>query len=95
MQFLKTSFFLRFSALLLSTAAEQHNAGDNFHGDDTNDDESHSVTHVRMVEMRASKLEEQVRDLTVGPATLEHIVWLLYVVQCPLCFYNLSFHVKS
>ncbi|KAG5284933.1 hypothetical protein AALO_G00032120 [Alosa alosa] len=54
----------RFSACLLNTAAEQHNAGDNFHGDDTNEDESHSVTHVRTVEMRASKLEEQVRDLT-------------------------------
>ncbi|XP_062392744.1 grpE protein homolog 2, mitochondrial [Sardina pilchardus] len=54
----------RFPACLLSTAAEQHNAGDNFHGDNTNDDESHSVTHIRMVEMRANKLEEQVRDLT-------------------------------
>lgn len=65
----KPLFCPRFSAWLLSTAAEQHNAGDNFHGDDTNDDESHSVTHVRMLEMRASKLEEQVRDLTVGPCT--------------------------
>ncbi|KAL2094869.1 hypothetical protein ACEWY4_009588 [Coilia grayii] len=54
----------RFSACPLSTAAEQHNAGDNSYGDDTGDGESHSVTHVRMLETRASKLEEQVRDLT-------------------------------
>ncbi|XP_031428660.1 grpE protein homolog 2, mitochondrial [Clupea harengus] len=54
----------RFSACFFSTAAEQHNAGDDFHGDDSNDDESHSITHVRMLEMRASKLKEQVRDIT-------------------------------
>ncbi|XP_051532763.1 grpE protein homolog 2, mitochondrial-like [Myxocyprinus asiaticus] len=49
---------------LFSTAAEQRSAGDDCHSDDGNDDPSHSVTHVRMLEMRARKLEQQVHDLT-------------------------------
>ncbi|XP_016095877.1 grpE protein homolog 2, mitochondrial-like [Sinocyclocheilus grahami] len=44
---------------LLSTAAEHRSAGD-----DGDDDHSHSVTHVRTLEIRARKLEEQVHDLT-------------------------------
>ncbi|XP_063058686.1 grpE protein homolog 2, mitochondrial [Engraulis encrasicolus] len=54
----------RFSPRLLSVAAEQHSAGDSSYGDDTSDGESHSVTHVRTLEKKATKLEEQVRDLT-------------------------------
>ncbi|XP_030637158.1 grpE protein homolog 2, mitochondrial [Chanos chanos] len=49
---------------LFSTAAEQRSTGDDCHGDDGDDDQSHSVAHVRMLEIRARKLEEQVRDLT-------------------------------
>ncbi|XP_056302153.1 grpE protein homolog 2, mitochondrial [Danio aesculapii] len=49
---------------LFSTAAEQRNAGDDCHGEDRDDDHSHAVTHVRALEMRARKLEEQVHDLT-------------------------------
>ncbi|KAK2872858.1 hypothetical protein QQF64_017481 [Cirrhinus molitorella] len=48
---------------LFSTAAEHRSAGDDCHGDD-GDDDSHSVTHVRTLEIRARKLEEQVHDLT-------------------------------
>ncbi|XP_028839193.1 grpE protein homolog 2, mitochondrial [Denticeps clupeoides] len=51
-------------ASLFSTAAEQRSAGDDFHGDDPADDPSHSITSVRILELRASKLEEQLRDLT-------------------------------
>uniref|UniRef100_A0A8C1FPY9 GrpE protein homolog 2, mitochondrial-like n=1 Tax=Cyprinus carpio TaxID=7962 RepID=A0A8C1FPY9_CYPCA len=49
---------------LFSTAAEHHSAGDDCHGDDGDEDHSHSMTHVRTLEMRARKLEEQVHDLT-------------------------------
>ncbi|KAI1898398.1 hypothetical protein AGOR_G00071910 [Albula goreensis] len=49
---------------LYSTAAQHRNTGDDFYGDDTTDDQSHSVTNVRMLEMRANKLEEQVQNLT-------------------------------
>ncbi|XP_026051653.1 grpE protein homolog 2, mitochondrial-like [Carassius auratus] len=49
---------------LFSTAAEHHSAGDDCHGDDGDDDHSHSVTHIRTLETRARKLEEQVHDLT-------------------------------
>ncbi|XP_043077284.1 grpE protein homolog 2, mitochondrial [Puntigrus tetrazona] len=48
---------------LFSTAAEHRSAGDDCHGDDGDDDHSHSVTHVRTLETRARKLEEQVHDL--------------------------------
>ncbi|KAI4878755.1 hypothetical protein NFI96_028752 [Prochilodus magdalenae] len=48
-----------------STAAEQRSRGDDCHNDDGDDDDRrHTVTHVRMLEMRASKLEEQIQDLT-------------------------------
>ncbi|XP_062867060.1 grpE protein homolog 2, mitochondrial [Trichomycterus rosablanca] len=47
-----------------STAAERDNTGHDCHSDDGDDDHSRSVMHVRMLEMRANKLEEQVRDLT-------------------------------
>lgn len=50
---------------LYSTAAKQWGTGDDCHGDDTTDDSSHAGTNVRLLEMRASKLEEQVRELTV------------------------------
>ncbi|CDQ79429.1 unnamed protein product [Oncorhynchus mykiss] len=50
---------------LYSTAAKQWGTGDGCHGDDTTDDSSHAGTNVRLLEMRASKLEEQVRELTV------------------------------
>uniref|UniRef100_A0A8C2HLF7 GrpE-like 2, mitochondrial n=1 Tax=Cyprinus carpio TaxID=7962 RepID=A0A8C2HLF7_CYPCA len=49
---------------LFSTAAEHRSAGDDCHGDDGDDDHSHSVTHVRALEIRARKLEEKVHDLT-------------------------------
>uniref|UniRef100_A0A4W5NTV8 GrpE-like 2, mitochondrial n=1 Tax=Hucho hucho TaxID=62062 RepID=A0A4W5NTV8_9TELE len=49
---------------LYSTAAKQWGTGDDFHGDDTTDDSSHAGTNVRLLEMRANKLEEQVRELT-------------------------------
>lgn len=49
---------------LFSTAAEHRSAGDDCHGDDGDDNHSHSVTHVRTLETRARKLEEQVHDLT-------------------------------
>uniref|UniRef100_A0A8C1YSA7 GrpE-like 2, mitochondrial n=1 Tax=Cyprinus carpio TaxID=7962 RepID=A0A8C1YSA7_CYPCA len=49
---------------LFSTAAEHRSAGDDCHGDDGDDDHSHSVTHVRALEIRARKLEKQVHDLT-------------------------------
>ncbi|XP_052393279.1 grpE protein homolog 2, mitochondrial [Carassius gibelio] len=49
---------------LFSTAAEHRSAGDDCHGDDGDDDHSHSVTHVRALEIRARKLEEQLHDLT-------------------------------
>uniref|UniRef100_A0A8C2H1F0 GrpE-like 2, mitochondrial n=1 Tax=Cyprinus carpio TaxID=7962 RepID=A0A8C2H1F0_CYPCA len=49
---------------LFSTAAEHHSAGDDCHGDDGDEDHSHSMTHVRTLETRARKLEEQVHDLT-------------------------------
>ncbi|XP_016376887.1 grpE protein homolog 2, mitochondrial-like [Sinocyclocheilus rhinocerous] len=49
---------------LFSTAAEHRSAGDDCRGDDGDDDHSHSVTHVRTLEIRARKLEEQVHDLT-------------------------------
>ncbi|XP_051955421.1 grpE protein homolog 2, mitochondrial-like [Xyrauchen texanus] len=49
---------------LFSTAVEQHSAGDDCHGDDGADDHNHAVTDVRMLEMRARKLEQQVHDLT-------------------------------
>ncbi|KAK6317501.1 grpE protein homolog 2, mitochondrial [Coregonus clupeaformis] len=49
---------------LYSTAAKQWGTGDDCHGDDTTDDSSHAGTNVRLLEMRASKLEEQVRELT-------------------------------
>lgn len=51
---------------LFSTAAEHHSAGDDCHGDDGDEDHSHSMTHVRTLETRARKLEEQVHDLTVS-----------------------------
>ncbi|KAL7844389.1 hypothetical protein SRHO_G00229280 [Serrasalmus rhombeus] len=47
-----------------STAAEQRSRGDDCRNDDGDDDRNHSVTHVRMLEMRAHKLEQQVQDLT-------------------------------
>ncbi|XP_029546260.1 grpE protein homolog 2, mitochondrial [Salmo trutta] len=49
---------------LYSTAAKHWGTGDNCSGDDTTDDSSHTMTNVRLLEMRASKLEEQVRELT-------------------------------
>ncbi|XP_023868406.1 grpE protein homolog 2, mitochondrial [Salvelinus sp. IW2-2015] len=49
---------------LYSTAAKHWGTGDNCNGDDTTDDSSHAMTNVRLLEMRASKLEEQVRELT-------------------------------
>ncbi|XP_016323104.1 grpE protein homolog 2, mitochondrial-like [Sinocyclocheilus anshuiensis] len=49
---------------LFSTAAEHRSAGDDCHGDDGDDDHSHSVMHVRTLETRTRKLEEQVHDLT-------------------------------
>ncbi|XP_013992143.1 grpE protein homolog 2, mitochondrial isoform X2 [Salmo salar] len=49
---------------LYSTAAKHWGTGDNCNGDDTTDDSSHTMTNVRLLEMRASKLEEQVRELT-------------------------------
>uniref|UniRef100_A0A4W5MYV0 GrpE-like 2, mitochondrial n=1 Tax=Hucho hucho TaxID=62062 RepID=A0A4W5MYV0_9TELE len=49
---------------LYSTAAKHWGTGDNCHGDDTTDDSSHAMTNVRLLEMKASKLEEQVRELT-------------------------------
>lgn len=45
-----------------STVAQRGNECHNDDGDD--DDRSHTVTHVRMLEMRANKLDEQVQDLT-------------------------------
>ncbi|KAF7697180.1 grpE protein homolog 2, mitochondrial isoform X2 [Silurus meridionalis] len=47
-----------------STAAERRTTGDDCPNDDGDDEQSLSVTHVRMLEMKANKLEEQVRDLT-------------------------------
>ncbi|KAG9346834.1 hypothetical protein JZ751_007180, partial [Albula glossodonta] len=47
-----------------SRAAEQCSTGNNCHGSDTKDNHTHSVTEVRLLEARACKLEEQVRDLT-------------------------------
>uniref|UniRef100_A0A8C7CLD0 Actin filament associated protein 1-like 1b n=2 Tax=Oncorhynchus kisutch TaxID=8019 RepID=A0A8C7CLD0_ONCKI len=49
---------------LYSTAAKHWGTGDNCNGDDTTDDSSHAMTNVKLLEMRASKLEEQVRELT-------------------------------
>ncbi|XP_064834750.1 grpE protein homolog 2, mitochondrial-like [Oncorhynchus masou masou] len=49
---------------LYSTAAKHWGTGDNCNGDDTTDDSSHVMTNVKLLEMRASKLEEQVRELT-------------------------------
>lgn len=50
-----------------STAAERRTTGDDCHNDDDGGDEqSLSVTHVRMLEVKTNKLEEQVRDLTVS-----------------------------
>ncbi|KAG7484604.1 hypothetical protein MATL_G00051620 [Megalops atlanticus] len=49
---------------LYSTAAEHCSRGDDCHGDDTVDNRSRAVANVRMLEARASKLEEQVRDLS-------------------------------
>nr|XP_046161342.1 grpE protein homolog 2, mitochondrial-like [Oncorhynchus gorbuscha] len=49
---------------LYSTAAKHWGTGDNCNGDDTTDDSSHEMTNVKLLEMRASKLEEQVRELT-------------------------------
>ncbi|KAL0994704.1 hypothetical protein UPYG_G00126030 [Umbra pygmaea] len=52
-------------ASLYSTAAKQWGTGEDFHGDDANtDNSSHDVTNVRLLETRAGKLEEQVRELT-------------------------------
>lgn len=50
---------------LYSTAAKHWGTGDNCNGDDTTDDSGHAMTNVKLLEMRASKLEEQVRELTV------------------------------
>ncbi|XP_023677120.2 grpE protein homolog 2, mitochondrial [Paramormyrops kingsleyae] len=47
-----------------STAAQQRSTGDDLHSDEHVDDRSHSVAEVRILEIRASKLEAQVRDLT-------------------------------
>lgn len=60
--FLYTSTRIGFS----STAAERRTTGEDCHNDDGDDEQSLSVTHVRMLEMKANKLEEQVRDLTVS-----------------------------
>ncbi|XP_029482854.1 grpE protein homolog 2, mitochondrial-like [Oncorhynchus nerka] len=49
---------------LYSTAAKHWGTGDNCNGADTTDDSSHAMTNVKLLEMRASKLEEQVRELT-------------------------------
>ncbi|XP_036404318.1 grpE protein homolog 2, mitochondrial-like [Megalops cyprinoides] len=49
---------------LYSTAARERSTGDDCHGDDPTDDQCRSVTDVRMLEIRASKLQEQVQDLT-------------------------------
>lgn len=50
---------------LLSTAAEWRSTGNDCQNDDGDDDKNDSVTHIRMLEIRANKLEEQVRDLTI------------------------------
>ncbi|XP_036379783.1 grpE protein homolog 2, mitochondrial [Megalops cyprinoides] len=55
---------MRALAGLYSTAAEHCSRGNDCHGDDTVDNRSRAVTNVRMLEARASKLEEQVRDLS-------------------------------
>ncbi|KAF5908886.1 grpE protein 2, mitochondrial-like, partial [Clarias magur] len=47
-----------------STAAERRTTGDDCHNDDGDEEQSLSLTHVRMLEVKANKLEEQVRDLT-------------------------------
>uniref|UniRef100_A0AAZ3PJ81 GrpE protein homolog 2, mitochondrial-like n=1 Tax=Oncorhynchus tshawytscha TaxID=74940 RepID=A0AAZ3PJ81_ONCTS len=60
-------FFVLLSRALIglySTAAKHWGTGDNCNGDDTTDDSSHAMTNVKLLEMRASKLEEQVRELT-------------------------------
>ncbi|RXM95323.1 Prenylcysteine oxidase-like [Acipenser ruthenus] len=51
------------SQCLFSSAAHQRSAGDENNVDDSEDESGKTVT-VRMLEMRASKLEEQVQDLT-------------------------------
>ncbi|KAJ8406083.1 hypothetical protein AAFF_G00309710 [Aldrovandia affinis] len=61
------SFISRNNRVLISfygAAAQHRSTGDDCHGDDTTDDQSHSVTNIRMLEMRATKLEEQVQSLT-------------------------------
>ncbi|XP_010869495.1 grpE protein homolog 2, mitochondrial [Esox lucius] len=52
---------------LYSTAAKQWGTGEDCHGDDdapAESDTSHDVTNVRLLETRASKLEDRVRELT-------------------------------
>ncbi|KAJ8337667.1 hypothetical protein SKAU_G00366330 [Synaphobranchus kaupii] len=60
------SFISKNNEVLLeySTAAQHRSTGDDCHGDDTTDKPTHSVTHIQMLEMRATKLEEQVQSLT-------------------------------
>ncbi|XP_048850709.1 grpE protein homolog 2, mitochondrial-like isoform X1 [Brienomyrus brachyistius] len=47
-----------------SKAAEQCSSGNYCHDNDNREDQRHLVTNVRTLEMQASKLEEQVQDLT-------------------------------
>lgn len=58
--------YIRSRVAFSSTAAERHSTGADCHSDDGDDDHSRSVMHVRMLEMRANKLEEQVQDLNVS-----------------------------
>ncbi|KAJ8254710.1 hypothetical protein GJAV_G00196310 [Gymnothorax javanicus] len=46
-----------------STAARHRSAGDDCHGDDGAEERTHAVTNVQQLELRAAKLEEQVRSL--------------------------------
>ncbi|XP_069052116.1 grpE protein homolog 2, mitochondrial isoform X2 [Lepisosteus oculatus] len=48
---------------LYSTAAHQRSTGDECHVDDAPEEQTQALT-IRMLEIRSSKLEEQVRDLT-------------------------------
>lgn len=64
-----------------STAAERRTTGDDCHNDDGDDDQSLSVTHVRMLEVKANKLEEQVQDLTVSHVHLLQVITKASFIQ--------------
>ncbi len=87
---------------LFSTAAEHRSAGDDCHGDDGDDNHSHSVTHVRTLETRARKLEEQVHDLTVSshsvlfyPLSIPNMVPLWVSSLCLFSNHSVHFHCKK